>query len=172
VSKAFTKEDEGGEELLPEPRQVLPPSVKNYVTPQGAERLRRELQRLVEEERPRVASALSTGGSEARQRLHALDRRIALFRDRVAAMEVVEPTRQDPGRVRFGATVRVADLEGYERSYQIVGVDESDPTSGKVSWLSPIARALLGKKSGEVAKVELPDGPAELEILEIRYTGG
>lgn len=168
MSKAFTKESEEGpfDEVYPEPKDLLPPGVKNYVTPRGASALRSELGRLEGEVKPRVAAEK---GSGRKQRLEALDRHIQFLRDRVANMVVVDPQSQEQDSVRFGATVTVADEEGNEKVYQIVGVDESDPSKGKISWISPIAKALISAKQGDVVTLEVPDGSMELEILEIEY---
>jgi transcription elongation factor GreB len=168
MSKAFTKESEEGpfDEVVPEPRDVLPPGTKNYVTPGGAQALRAELARLEGELRPRMAS-----GKDAakRKRLEALDRRIVFLKDRISGMVVVDPRTQEQDSVHFGATVTVADAEGNEKSYQLVGVDESDPASGKISWISPIAKALISARVGDVVTLELPAGDVELEILQIEY---
>jgi transcription elongation factor GreB len=168
MSKAFTKESEEGpfDEVVPEPKEVLPPGIKNYVTPSGAKALREELARLEGEVRPRLAS-----GKDAakRKRLEALDRRIVFLKDRVAGMVVVDPRTQEQDSVRFGATVTVSDAEGNEKSYQLVGVDESEPSKGKISWISPIAKALISAKVGDVVTLELPAGDVELEILQIEY---
>jgi transcription elongation factor GreB len=168
MSKAFTKESEEGpfDEVVPEPKEVLPPGIKNYVTPGGAQALRAELARLEQEVRPRLAS-----GKDAakRKRLEALDRRIVFLKDRVAGMVIVDPRTQEQDSVRFGATVTVSDAEGNEKSYQLVGVDESEPAKGKISWISPIAKALISAKVGDVVTLELPAGNVELEILQIEY---
>lgn len=166
MSKAFTKEsDEGpGNEVQPEAKDPLPAGVKNYVTPEGARLLREELSRLEHESRPKGEK-----GAAARKRLEALERRIQFLRDRIANMTVVDPGSQDKDSVHFGATVTVADEEGNEKSYHIVGVDESDPAKGKISWISPIAKALISARVGDVVTLELPDGNAELEILQIEY---
>lgn len=168
MSKAFTKEsDEGpGNEVYPEPKDPLPVGVKNYVTPEGANALREELSRL--EHEPRSKAGADKGGP-ARKRLEALERRIQFLRDRVANMTVVDTGSQDKDSVHFGATVTVADEEGNEKSYRIVGVDESDAAKGKISWISPIAKALISARVGDVVTLELPDGNAELEILQIDY---
>jgi transcription elongation factor GreB len=168
MSKAFTKESEDGpfEDIRPEPKDLLPIGVKNYVTPEGASDLREELDRLEGEVRSRVSLEK---GAARKQRLEALDRHIQFLRDRVANMVVVDPSTQEQDTVRFGATVTVSDEDGNERTYKIVGVDESDPAKGKISWISPIAKALISAKVGDVVTLELPDGDAELEILEIRY---
>ncbi len=166
MSKAFTKEsDEGpGNEVHTEFKDPLPAGVKNYVTPEGADALRKELSRLESEPRPK-----SSSDKAARKRLEALDRRIRFYRDRVANMTVVDPGSQDKDSVHFGAAVTVADEDGNEKSYRIVGVDESDPAKGKISWISPIAKALISARVGDVVTLELPDGNAELEILQIDY---
>jgi transcription elongation factor GreB len=150
----------------PEPKDPLPSGVKNYVTPEGATALREELSRLEREPRPK-AGADKAGA--ARKRLEALERRIQFLRDRVANMMVVDLGSQDKDSVHFGANVTVADEEGNEKSYRIVGVDESDPAKGKISWISPIAKALISARVGDVVTLELPDGNAELEILQIDY---
>jgi transcription elongation factor GreB len=168
MSKAFTKESEDGpfDEVYPEPKDLLPPGVKNYVTPDGAAALRAELARLEGEVRARVGAEKGPG---RKQRLEALDRHIQFLRDRVANMVVVDPSSQEQDSVRFGASVTVADEDGNEKLYQIVGVDESDPAKGKISWISPIAKALISAKKGDVVTLEVPDGDVELEILEIEY---
>jgi transcription elongation factor GreB len=175
MNKAFTKEsDDGFDEVAPEPKDLLPPGTRNYVTPEGAAQLRSELEHWTEVERPRALGGgvpeSGPGGNvtmEKRKRLHAIDRRIRFLQDRVASMEVVETTGKPDDEIRFGARVKVADEEGREKTYKIVGVDEADPAAGKVSWLSPIAKALLGASPGDLVKVELPHGTTELEILEV-----
>jgi len=182
MSKAFTKEsDEGSwDEVIPEPKDPLPPGAKNYVTPEGAEALRTELTRLEDVVRPQVAGRKGSSRGKGKTsvdgeslspkaRLAALDRRIQFFRDRVSNMAVVDPKEQDQDSVHFGATVTVADPDGHEKIYKIVGVDESDPSVGKISFISPIARALVSAREGDIVTLELPGGVAELEILEIVY---
>ncbi len=168
MSKAFTKEsDEGpGNEVHPEFKDPLPPGVKNYVTPQGAALLREQLSRAESELPGKEGSEKGTAG---RKRLEALDRRVQFLRERVANMAIVDPGSQDKDSVHFGASVTVADEEGNEKSYHIVGVDESDPAKGKISWISPIAKALISARVGDVVILELPDGNVELEILQIDY---
>jgi transcription elongation factor GreB len=168
MSKAFTKETDEGpfEDLVAEPKDLLPPGVRNYVTPEGAAALRRELERLDHEIRPTLAG----GDVESKRKLAALDRRVRFLQERIANMEVVDPASQEQDTVRFGARVMVADEEGEERVYKIVGVDESDPAQAKISWISPIAKALISARVGDVVTIELPDGDAELEVLEIEYS--
>jgi transcription elongation factor GreB len=175
MNKAFTREsDESFDDPIPDPKDLLPPGTRNYVTPQGAELLRMELKNLVEIERPRVSDGkLREAGPEGdaskakRKRLQAIDRQIVFLRDRVANMEVVDPQKGKTDRVRFGVTVTVMDEDEKEKSYRIVGVDEADPSAGKVSWLSPIAKALIGARVGDVVSLRLPKGDVELEVLEI-----
>ncbi len=181
MSKAFTKEsDEGAfDEIIPEPKDLLPPGTKNYVTPEGGEALRTELTRLEDVLRPQVVKkkGSSTKGKKAaegqslspRARLAVIDRRIRFLRGRLANMDVVDPKSQDQDSVHFGATVTIADPEGNERVYKIVGVDESQPAEGRVSFISPVARALISAREGDVVRLELPSGVTELEILSIDY---
>jgi len=180
MSKAFTKEsDDGGDldEVVPEPKDPLPPGVKNYVTPAGAEALRVELNHLETDVRPRLSTKTDAGATDVafgsslspKTRIAAVERQIRFLRDRVSNMVVVDPKSQDPDRVRFGATVTVCDPDGNEKTYTIVGVDESDPALGKVSFISPVARALMSAEEGDVVKLQLPDGETELEILSLDY---
>ena len=181
MSKAFTKESDEGlfDEIIPEPKDLLPPGVRNYVTPEGGEALRAELKRLEELARPQVAGA-KRGAKKAssaaegkslstKARRAALDRRIQFLRDRVANMVVIDPKTQDQDSVHFGATVTVADVEGNERAYKIVGVDESEPAKGRISFISPIGNALISAREGDSVRLDLPDGTIELEVLEIEY---
>jgi transcription elongation factor GreB len=163
MSKAFTREDGGDQDDAPE-RPLgpeLPPGVKNYVTPEGAARLRAELDRLTHAERPGAAAEPAA--------LREIDRRIAFLARRLEAAEVIDPAAQPPGRVLFGATVTVRAEDGGERRYRLVGVDEADPRRGDVSWRSPIAAALLGGQAGDVVTVRSPRGDEELEIVDVRY---
>lgn len=180
MSKAFTKESDEGpfDEVIPEAKDPLPPGAKNYVTPEGAEALRAELRRLEQVVRPQLVGAKSQReGSSAvdgkslspKTRLAAVDRRIQFLSDRIANMVMVDPKAQDQDSVHFGATVTVADVEGDEKVYKIVGVDESEPARGRVSFISPIGRALISAREGDSVIVEVPDGSMELEILEIEY---
>lgn len=167
MSKAFTKESDSPlDEVIPEPKDPLPEGVKNYVTPEGAELLRNELEHYEDIVRPRLVKEGKKRGSG---QLEAADRRIQFLRDRVANMVVIDPKSQDQESVRFAATITVADEDGNEKTYQIVGVDESDPKAGKISWISPIAKALNGARVGDAVRVELPDATTELEVLNIEY---
>ncbi len=175
MSRAFKKESDELDEPIPEPRDPLPPGVKNYVTPEGAAALRQELSRLADVVRPAVISSseAAVGGPGAslsrKKRLEAIDRRIAFVSERISNMVVVDPSTQSGDRVRFGARVTVADEDGVEKTYQIVGVDESDPAAGKVSFISPMAKALLAAREGDLVKLALPDGVRELEVVAVTY---
>jgi transcription elongation factor GreB len=157
VSRAFVDESasESRENDAPELKIPLPPGAKNYVTPQGAERLRAEIEGLLALVPPR---------------LREVDRRIEYLSRMRAIMEVVVPSGQEPDRVVFGTTVTVREAGGEEKTYRIVGVDEAEPVRGWVSWISPLARALVGKKQGEQARVKLPMGEELLTVVAI--TGG
>jgi len=180
MNKAFTRESDydPASDLVARPREVLPPGVPNYITAAGAARLRAELRDLADTARPALTARLSELAAngrgdqpehaDAKRRLREVDAQIAWLSERVQGIEVVEPT---PGEtvVRFGARVTVLDTEGHERSWQIVGIDEADPSAGAISWISPIARALLGKEAGDEVTVQLPRGLTSLELLTVEY---
>jgi transcription elongation factor GreB len=169
MSKAFTREsDDGPEEPLPvRSTSVLPPGAKNYLTPDGAKRLREELDRLLEGERPRTA--VGSIDSEARQRLLTVDQRIRWIRACLHTAVVTGRPAANEDRIRFGALVTVRESSGVESSYRIVGVDETDIERGWVSWVSPIAKALLNMRRGQRVKLKLPLGEEELEIVAVSY---
>jgi len=181
MSRAFISESDTQfqEEDVPDLKIPLAAGQNNYATPQGAERLRGELAALAGSDRPKVAAAmnrlLGSGSgpdrdelSVLRGRLREMDRRIAYLREMLARIEVVEPGEQASERVLFGATVTVREDGGGQRTYRIVGIDEADPAAGLVSWISPLAKALLSKRAGETVTVRLPAGESTLTILEIR----
>lgn len=177
MSKAFLKEsdDESNLDGLPKISDLLPPGVKNLMTPEGAQRIRDELRHLIEVERPRIEKTLSDDDGHGphaaaqKQRLQEMDRRIRLLTRRVDTLEVVDPKSQDPDEALFGATVTVRSNEEGERTYQIVGVDESNPSLGKVSWISPIAKTLNHARVGDVITFKRPKGDLDLEIVSIEY---
>ena len=152
----------------------------NYITPSGARKLSDELNHLMRHERPKtvdeVAAAAAHGDRSdnaeykyGKARLREIDRRIRFLQRRLDSAVVVDPAKQRGEAVFFGAGVDVEDEEGNRRSYQLVGEDESDPTKGLVSWRSPIGRALLKKRAGDVASVHRPSGEIDLEVLAVRY---
>jgi transcription elongation factor GreB len=157
--------------------------VKNYMTPLGYARLKTELTKLLDVERPDLVKTISWAASNGdrsengdyiygKKRLREIDRRIHYLNKRIDTAEVVDPTRRGSSdQIFFGATVTYAYVRGGrdERTVTIVGVDEVDVKRGQVSWLSPIARALLKKKSGDVVTLATPSGEAEIEIIGVRY---
>ena len=158
MSKAFTREDDRPD---PEPPRrlpsALPPGAKNYLTPEGAKRLRAELDALVERERPTLDP-------------HARDERIYEIRRSLESAVIVGPPSGEVGVVRFGATVSVRSLpDGETARYRIVGVDETDVARGWISWVSPIAKALLSAAVGDRVRAALPSGQKEMEILDVTY---
>ena len=182
MSRAFVDESDSQyqDEEVPEIKIPLPPGAANYMTPAGAERLRAELAALRGEERPRAAGAvtrLSASGAATdrdelavqRRRLRELDRRIEYLQRMLGRIEVVDPRGQSGDRVLFGARVTVQQEDGVQRVYRIVGVDEADPAAGQVSWVAPLAKALLGRRPGERTVLRLPDGEQRLRVLAVEY---
>ncbi len=151
---------------------------KNYITPNGFQKLRAEYQQLLHVERPKVVETVAWAASNGdrsenadylygKRRLREIDRRLRFLRERLEAAEVVDPQATKSDRVLFGALVTIVDEDGVELKYQIVGEDELDPKSGKISWKSPVARALLGKKLGDEVMVQKPQGPEAVTIVGI-----
>ena len=146
---------------------ALAPGAKNYITPAGARKLRDELQQLVEITRPALAN--STADPEAKRQLARLDQRIAQLEESLRSSEIITPLDSPADSVRFGATVTVRESDGNEATYRIVGVDETDVDRGWISWISPLAKALLNGRRGERIRFKFPSGEETLEILDIRY---
>ena len=169
MSKAFTREETDGPEMpdLPPLVSTLPPGAKNYMTPDGAERLREELTRLVEVRRPQLAAARND--PDSKRQLAGIDQRIAQLEQSLQTAEVVRPLPEETSVVRFGATVVVREESGEESTYRIVGVDETDIDRGWVSWLSPIAKTLMNARPGKRVRFKFPAGEEELEIIGISY---
>ena len=173
MSKAFTRESDDTPDLpiLRRPSSSLPPGVPNYVTPDGAQRLRDELERLVQVERPALQE--QHGADEIKERLQRLDLKIRQLEEILQSIVIVPPPSPGEEHIRFGATVAVRDSSGEESCYRIVGVDETDIDRGWISWLSPLAKALLNARVGDRVRFRLPAGERELEILRVRCeTGG
>ncbi|KAF1047670.1 transcription elongation factor GreB [Xylophilus sp.] len=183
MSKAFTREndaagdDDDGDIGLP----PLPPGGRNYMTPQGHARLRGELLALIDEERPKVVEAVHWAAKNGdrsengdylygKKRLREIDRRIRFLTKRLEIAEVTDPSvHAGSDQIFFGATVTYVDDLGEERTITILGIDEADNHQGQVSWISPVARALLKAREGDVVKLPTPAGVRELEILAVRY---
>jgi transcription elongation factor GreB len=186
MNKAFTRENDAApdddEDI--ESASPLPAGARNYMTPGGHARLRDELDRLVGRERPELVAVVSWAAGNGdrsengdyiygKKRLREIDRRIRFLIRRLDAAEVVDPAarRDDEStdQVFFGATVTVADARGEERTISIVGVDEIDTARGYVSWVSPIARALLKAREGDTVTLRTPGGIEELDVVAVRY---
>jgi transcription elongation factor GreB len=166
VNKAFTKEDESQEAPLVPPRAPLPPGTPNYVTARGLEQLKAELTRL-DDERAELDPAMKP---EARATaLGRLAAQRSALEERLAGATLVDVSKQPRHEVRFGASVEVRTSRGELRPYMIVGVDEADPARGLVAFVSPLARALLGRSVGEIVTVRTPRGEDELEVISIVY---
>jgi len=167
VSKAFTRETDDERQPVPQHRPRLPSGVKNYLTPDGERRLRAQLEQLTLAERPRLAALAED--SDAKSRLAALDQRIAKLQRGLADALVTPPPPKPWDTVRFGAFVTVRDQRGAVETYRIVGIEELDLNQGWVSFLSPLAKALLNARLGQRVRFRSPSGEAELEITAIDY---
>ena len=185
MSKAFTKESEDdADDDLDVPESPLPRGAKNYITAAGLDRMQRELRQLRRVERPKVVEivAWAAGNGDrsengdyiyGKKRLREIDRRIRFLLKRMEIAEVVDHKRQtNREQVFFGATVTYADANGAEKTVRIVGVDEVRHDDGEVSWVSPIARALLKAEEGDFVKVRTPQGSEVIEVIEISYPEG
>ncbi|MDG2284935.1 MAG: transcription elongation factor GreB [Alphaproteobacteria bacterium] len=182
MSKAFTKEDDDAPEVEePDEPSPLPPGVKNYITPRGFEVLREELKQLRRVERPKVVEVVSWAAGNGdrsengdyiygKKRLREIDRRMRYILKRLEIAEVVDPSKQtNRDQVFFGATVTYAEEDDTEHTVRIVGVDEAELERGEVSWISPIARALLKASEGDVIELRAPGGAKSIEVVSIRY---
>jgi transcription elongation factor GreB len=180
MSKAFTRESDPDDNEL-EPASQLPVGVKNYITPNGYRMLQDELDHLWKVERPALVKTITWAASNGdrsengdyiygKKRLREIDRRVRFLRKRLELAEVVDPAQRiECDQVFFGATVTVCDGDGCENTYSIVGVDEADVAGGRISWVSPLARALLKLREGEVVMLRTPTGVNELEVTSIVY---
>jgi transcription elongation factor GreB len=181
MSKAFVKEGEGQDEDDEPQSSDLPQGSKNYITPAGYRRLHDELSRLLSVERPEVVQTVSWAASNGdrsengdyiygKKRLREIDRRLRFLTKRLEAAEVVDPAaRESTDQIFFGASVRYATAAGDEREIKIVGVDEVDVAHGHVSWISPIARALVKAREGDTVTLRTPAGDETIDVLEVRY---
>jgi transcription elongation factor GreB len=167
MSRAFVRESDVPQlPELPPLASPLPPGAKNFLTAAGAARLRAELAALLDTARPRLAAA-APDDLDAKRELQLLDQRIRYLQTSLRTAEVVAPPPADADTVRFGAAVVVREPDGTEAVYRIVGVDELDPAAGRISWLSPLARALLNARVGDRVTLHSPRGPRLLEILRL-----
>ncbi len=180
MNKAFTRESDGDDEEGVPDVPVLPTGA-NYITRAGYERLRSELLQLIDEERPRVVEIVHWAASNGdrsengdylygKKRLREIDRRIRLLTGRLEIAEVVDPSvHHGSDQVFFGATVCYEDSKGQETTVTILGVDEAESARGEISWVSPVARALLKARVGDSVKLALPGGVQELSVLSVDY---
>ena len=181
MSKAFVRDDGEAEELeAPDTEPSVPSGGKNYITPAGYARLKAELKALVEVERPKVVQTVSWAASNGdrsengdyiygKKRLREIDRRVRFLIKRLEGADVVDSAGRDSDQVFFGATATVSSESGGERAFTIVGIDEADPARGRVSWVSPIAKALFKARVGDTVMLRSPGGTEALEILDVRY---
>lgn len=183
MNKAFIKETEG----IDDPKEdtgidLLPSSSKNYITPGGYTRLMDEFLWLMNKERPQMTATVSWAAGNGdrsengdyiygKKRLREIDRRIRFLTKRLDMAEVVNPAalREDEAQIFFGATVTYSNLAGEEKTVSIVGVDEVDTTRGYISWISPMARALIKAGEGDTVTLHAPGGVEELEVLAVKY---
>jgi transcription elongation factor GreB len=181
MSKAFTKESDGDEDDDAPGLPPLPAGTKNYMTPAGHRRLRAELMALLDTERPKVVETVAWAAKNGdrsengdylygKKRLREIDRRIRFLTRRLDAAEVADPSlHHGRDQVFFGATVTYADARGAERTVTIKGIDEADSLAGEVSWISPVARALLKARVGDEVTLVTPAGAERIEVLDVRY---
>jgi len=183
MSKAFTREadssdDDDGDAVAAPP---LPAGSKNYITVHGYQRLRAELLQLIDRERPKVVEVVHWAASNGdrsengdyiygKKRLREIDRRIRFLTKRLDIAEVTDPSaHHGSDQVFFGATVTYANARGDQRTVTIKGIDEADSLAGEVSWISPIARALLKAREGDEVKLAAPGGVETIEVLAVCY---
>jgi transcription elongation factor GreB len=181
MNKAFTKESDTDDEEDGVSLPSIPAGTRNYMTPGGFARLRAELLQLMDEERPKVVEAVHWAAKNGdrsengdylygKKRLREIDRRIRFLTKRLEIAEVTDPSvHHGQDQIFFGATVTYADETGEERTVTILGIDEAESSQHQVSWISPIARALLKAREGDVVKLVTPGGVREIEVLEVRY---
>jgi transcription elongation factor GreB len=184
MNKAFTREpdgDDGDDAEGAPPQAPLPAGTRNYLTPQGYARLRAELMALLDDERPKLVETVAWAAKNGdrsengdylygKKRLREIDRRIRFLTRRLDIAEVVDPSaHHGSDQIFFGATVTVADERGAERTITIKGVDEADSLRGEVSWVAPIARALLKAREGDEVLLQTPGGVQRLEVVAVHY---
>ncbi len=181
MNKAFVKESDDGDDDLDAAMPAIPAGTKNYMTPAGHRRMKEELLHLIDVDRPEVVRIVSWAASNGdrsengdyiygKRRLREIDRRIRFLTKRLDIAEVVDPSvHHGRDQIFFGATVTYENQAGDEHTITIVGIDELDPLNGKISWISPVARALTKAREGDAVTLKTPAGIDELTILEVRY---
>ena len=181
MNKAFVRESDSEDDEELSPALQLPAGMRNYITPAGHARLKSELEHLIKRERPHVVEVVAWAASNGdrsengdyiygKRRLREIDRRIRFLTKRLDIAEIVDPLRQgDNDQVFFGARVTIADADGTENTYTIVGVDETDVARGRISWISPLARALIKSREGDSIRFQSPMGIRESDIIDVAY---
>ncbi len=182
MNKAFTRENDGDDEDELEPSPALPHGTRNYITPGGYARIKTELDHLLRVERPHIVEVVHWAASNGdrsengdyiygKRRLREIDRRIRFLTKRMDLAEVVDPAARQESldQVFFGATVTIADEKGLEQTYQIVGIDETDFSRNRISWVSPLARALIKAREADIVRFQSPAGMREIEVLSVDY---
>lgn len=184
MSKAFVKETEQDEPDLVDEAPAIPAGIKNYMTPEGYRRMEDELRRLARDERPKIVEIVSWAAGNGdrsengdyiygKKRLREIDGRIRFLTKRLESAEIVDPAQQkNRNQVFFGATVTYENSRGDKKAVTIVGIDEADLDRGRISWVSPVARAMLKAREGDVVELRTPSGVEPIEIIEIRYEAG
>jgi transcription elongation factor GreB len=180
VNKAFVKESDDTDEDEA-PAAALPDGTRNYMTVRGHAQIRTEFEHLVKVERPAIVQVVSWAAGNGdrsengdyiygKKRLREIDRRIRFLSKRLESAVIVDPAEQRScDQVFFAATVTVCDADGTEATYQIVGIDEANAMEGRISWISPLARALHKAREGDTVRFDSPGGVREIDIVEIRY---
>jgi len=181
MNKAFVKESDGDDDDLEASLPAIPAGTKNYMTPEGHRRMKEELLRLIDVDRPEVVRIVSWAASNGdrsengdyiygKRRLREIDRRIRFLTKRLDLAEVVDPSvHHGSDQIFFGATVTYENQAGDEHTVTIVGIDELDPLNGRISWISPVARALTKAREGDTVTLMTPAGVDELTILSVTY---
>ena len=182
MNKAFVKEsDNDDDDESVALQQAIPPGSKNYITPAGYQRIKDELLQLIDVDRPEVVKVVHWAASNGdrsengdyiygKRRLREIDRRIRFLTKRMDSAAVVNPSvHHGNDQIFFGATVHYSTAAGDEHTVTIVGIDELDPLKGKISWVSPVARALTKAREGDLITLQTPLGPEELEVLSVSY---
>ncbi len=179
MSKAFTREDDGADDAPDAELQSLPVR-KNYITPKGHAKLKDELHLLLNKTRPDLTQVVAWAASNGdrsenadyiygKKRLREIDRRIRFLTKRLEIAEVIDPAQVRSPTIAFGATVTFENEAGARKTVAIVGIDEIDPARGRISWISPLAKTLLGQRTGDVVLFRSPKGEEELEIKQIEF---
>ena len=181
MNKALTKESDQDDEDQDAIASPIPAGLKNYITPAGFKRLKDEALHLLDKERPELVKVIHWAASNGdrsenadyiygKRRLREIDRRIRFLTKRLDAAVVVDPaTREETDQVFFGATVTLMHEDGTEKTYSILGIDEADVSRGRISWISPLAKALIKARGGDTVTVRTPGGDETLEVVGIKY---